>query len=63
MVEIPTALLVILAILGFIGLVHLIAYIFLFIGGVYGYLQNKKIDHEVEIKCPYFIESEDNKNE
>ena len=61
MIIIPIYVFVILIILGVIGLVHLIAYAFLLIGGIVAYRENQKIDKTVE--CPYFIERNENERE
>ena len=55
MINIPIALFITLIIFGFIGLVHIIIYIVIFIGG----LAVKKYN-DSEIKCPYYVEAPEN---
>lgn len=59
MISVPIWLFVLLAIFGFIGLVHIVLYIFVVVGGVIAYLQNNKIPDDAN--CPYFVEVDHDK--
>lgn len=59
--NIPIWAFILLVVFAAIGVIHLIAYIFLLVGGIIGYRENKKINEIVD--CPYFVESRENEKE